>query len=109
MVRHRNHLPVISANVVVLPNATAYSFTTSETSASGSESLKHIGSIYALYAGDISADGTITNTDFNQYTTQSSQYGYRNADCNMNGVVETIDFNLYRQNSSRMAIAPLRY
>ena len=109
VVRHRNHLPVISANAVVLPNATAYSFTTSATSASGSESLKHIGSIYALYAGDIGSDGTITNTDFNQYTTQSSQYGYRNADCNMNGVVETIDFNLYRQNSSRMAIAPLRY
>lgn len=109
VVRHRNHLPIMSVNAITLPNLSAYNFTTSAESALGTAALKHIGSVYALYAGDLNANGTITNADFNQYTTQISQYGYRSSDCNMNGVVETIDFNLYRQNSSQIAIAPLRY
>lgn len=111
VVRHRNHLAVMSATPITLPNATPYDFSSSGSQAMGNNQMIEVTpSVFALYAGDFDSNGTVTVADFNFYQTQASMInGYLDSDCNLDKNVTIADFNLYQPNSSIIGISPIRY
>jgi hypothetical protein len=101
VVRHRNHLDVMSAEKVAVTGVSTLDFTTSAT-AFGASAQKNVeGVTYALFAADANADGDVQALDFNAYLAQttSGAIGYQSGDFNMDGVVQALDFNLYLANT----------
>jgi hypothetical protein len=114
VVRHRSHLAVMSAAAVSLPNATAYDFTTAAAQSYGNnQSIEVAANKWAMYSGDIDAQGVITSGDYSQYSTQiisgNVSNGYYNADANLDGNVNMLDFSLYRPNAKIIGLPILRY
>lgn len=110
VVRHRNHLDVVSATAITLPNITAYDFSTNITQAYGPNQMKTRNGVAILYSGDNDANGVITVADFNVYANDPAQVNvYINSDTNLDGNVSTTDFNLYQPNKSIIGIQQIRY
>ncbi|OWY24550.1 choice-of-anchor B family protein [Sphingobacteriales bacterium UPWRP_1] len=109
--RHRNHLPVMSAVPVTLPNSVPYNFSTAAQQAMGTNQQIAVAlGVFALKAADFNANGIISVADFNLYFLQTSATGqYSPADAELNGSVTISDFNLYAGNRSAIGIAQLRY
>ena len=60
VVRHRNHLAIMSANPVTLSftNSSLYDFSTAQTQAYGTEPMADLGgNVFGMYAGDANQDG----------------------------------------------------
>ncbi len=98
VVRHRNHLPVMSAGAVGPSGSTlTHDFTTGQDRAFGTQPMKEVApGTFALYAGDADADGQIQNDDKNvNWRAEVGKAGYHSADFNLNGQVQTSDKNLY--------------
>jgi len=112
VVRHRNHLAAMSSAPVLVPNDGApYDFTSAATQAYGTNQLKQMpNGQYALYTGDINADGIISVADFNLYLDQTANINvYQEADLNLNGQITVTDFNDYLPNASTIGISVIRY
>ncbi len=111
VIRHRNHLDVLSSTVVNLPNATPYDFTQSATTVMGDDQLVDVGDgNFAMLAGDINGDGVISVSDFNVYITQAALINeYLPSDTDLDGNVTVSDFNLYRPNVSIIGVNAVRY
>ena len=100
LVRHRNHLAVMSQNKVTLPNMVAYDFTTSDTSYYGTGGAKEIETgVWGMIAGDVNGDGVVKyNLSQNDRAliyqrigggnVNLSVSGYYNEDINLDGVVK---------------------
>jgi hypothetical protein len=102
VIRHRNHLDVMSsAPLLVSGNTYSYDFTDAVTKAyGGSAGYKQIGDdVYGMVAGDIDADGAIFASDFNSW---AINFGltkiYLPADLDMDGQVFASDFNKWALN-----------
>ncbi len=67
VIRHRNHLAIMSATPIALSGASAlYDFTTAQTQAYGTNPMATLtGPVYGMFTGDANGDGQITSTDFN--------------------------------------------
>ncbi|MBK9074719.1 MAG: hypothetical protein IPL77_06990 [Flavobacteriales bacterium] len=102
-VRHRDHLGVMSAAPVYIPNAGAGGMYNDFASASyatwGTNARKTIGSVRALWAGDANGDGTLkyagSNNDRDRILVAiggsvptATVSGYRREDLNMDGIVK---------------------
>jgi len=98
VIRHRNHLPVMSANP--LPEAGGiynYDFTASSVQTYGTNAQKNLGNgVFGMYAGDINADGIISEYDINLlWEPESGKSGYLPSDCNLDGQTDNLDKNDY--------------
>ncbi|MGB0840339.1 MAG: WD40/YVTN/BNR-like repeat-containing protein, partial [Chitinophagales bacterium] len=112
VVRHRNHLAIMSNSVVDFSNGNAfYDFTISEAQAMGNEQQKlSSNGNYMLHAGDLNSDGVITVSDLNFYTSEVSLFDmYLDSDCNMDRAVTVNDYNYYQLNTSIIGISQVRY
>lgn len=112
VVRHRNHLDIMSNTSTVLPNVgNPYNFTDAATKALGTSQLKEIDTgVFGMNAGDIDGDGIHSVTDYNTYVGQAAFLnGYFNADLNLEQNVTTADFNLFLPNSSLIGVIEIRY
>lgn len=111
VVRHRNHLAVITATAQTLSNGMTVDFTTPATVMLGTVQMKPLpGGAYALIAGDMNANGVISVSDFNLYRLQSALLnGYYAADVNLDDSVTVSDFNLYYPNASVIGVSFIRY
>ena len=111
VVRHRNHLDIISSNIVTLPNAVAYDMTIPANVEDGMNQLADLGNgSYGMLAGDFNGDGVVTITDFNLYNTQASLINvYVDGDANLDKTVTVGDFNLYQPNSSKIGVSEIRF
>lgn len=111
VVRHRNHLAVITNTPVALPNALPIDFADPLTVMGGGPQMVDMTDGYfALTAGDGNADGVLSVTDFNIYTSTAAMINqYLSADFNMDGNVTVADFNLYQPNSSKIGVSAVRY
>ncbi len=108
VVRHRNHLDVMSAAAVNLPSVLTYDFTTSANQALAGQQ-ETVGSAFALYAGDVNGDGIISVYDYNQYVDESANIGYLISDCTLDGNNTVGDFNAYRPNADKIGVRQIRY
>ena len=111
LVRHRNHLDVISASVISVANDVLdYDFSNNASQALMSQQTAISANVYALYAGDFDGDGVFTNNDFSVYTAASSALNmYLSADVNLDSHVTISDFNFYLPNNSLMGVNEVRY
>lgn len=103
VIRHRNHLPIMSANPVNLSftNSSLYDFSTAQTQAYGTESMADLGnSVFGMIAGDANQDGFITSSDFNIFYSKflNAANGYDYCDWNLDGLVTSTDFNFFNAN-----------
>ncbi len=113
VIKHRNHLAIMSAAVVTLPNASAYDFTTSLSQAYGASApmIALTSSIFAMYAGDgtnnvdIFNDGLVNTNDFDIWLplAKQSATGYQSTDYDFDGLVNTSDFDIWLPNAKASA------
>jgi photosystem II stability/assembly factor-like uncharacterized protein len=102
VIRHRNHLAVMTANKVTLSNSPAvYDMRTDQSKAYGTSAMKDLGGgNFGMYAGDGNSDGLVTSTDFNVFNPKfiSAANGYEYSDWNLDGLVTSTDFNFFIPN-----------
>ncbi len=102
LIRHRNHIAVMSATAVFISSSTSmYDFTTGTDKYYGN-SAEYLGSgIYGLFSGDANRDGRINSNDFTIYNADNvnAKHGYRNTDFTLDGYVTGSDFNKYAPNN----------
>jgi hypothetical protein len=92
--KHRNHLPVMSAATVPLPNAAAYDFTTSQSQAFGTNPLVTlVGGFFGIPSGDVDFNGGVGATDINGVVGAVGVTTYSVYDIDMNGGVGATDIN----------------
>jgi hypothetical protein len=110
-VEHRNHLGVLSANMVALPNATSYDFSVVSNVWAGLSQTSDLGGgVSGLRAGDNNSDGVINYVDFNFYVDELPiDISYPKTDCNFDGLIDGADFTLYFGNAGTIGIDAVRY
>lgn len=111
VIRHRNHLAILSDEYITFPYNGLYDFSISSYQAYGPNQLKHLNDeVFVLFAGDFNADGAITVGDYNFYAAEVSAINqYTDADANLDKQVTVADFNLYQPNASKIGVPQVRY
>jgi hypothetical protein len=103
VVRHRNHIDIMSANGVTLTeNTYNYDFSTAVTKAyNGAAGYKQIATgVFGMVAGDIDGDGNILGSDFMSWAISSGLTGiYSNSDQDFDGNILGSDFSKWATNS----------
>jgi hypothetical protein len=110
VIRHRNHLAVMSANAVALSGTSSlYNFTTAQTQAYGITPMIDLGgSIFGMRSGDGNASASVTISDRNGvWKSQNGTPGYLAGDYNLSGGVSTGDRDSYwRTNNGQSSRVP---
>ena len=93
VVRHRNHLDVISSSSITgvmdtNKNTDVYSYDFSNDAA-----LKDRGDVFVMYGGDVNRDGTVNITDYSGAATDIGQSLYHAGDTNFSGIVTPADYS----------------
>lgn len=102
VVRHRNHIAVMSSFLLSIGiNSNLYSFTISASRYYGGQAKLLKTGLYGMYAGDATYDGYINEGDFSIYNAaaNSALFGYQTTDFNLDGYVTARDFNLFAPNN----------
>ncbi len=111
VIRHRNHLAIMSATAQSLSGTlTTYDFTIDESTPydkyyGGSAAQLEIG-IYGMFCGDANNSGIINATDYLSIKGQSGSTSYDPSDCNMNGSVNATDYLVVKPNSGISSQVP---
>jgi hypothetical protein len=107
VVRHRNHLAVMSASAVALSSSSApYDFRSGLSQYYGGDAKDLGGGEFGLYAGDGNADGGVYGEDYTLYRTSQGEEGYEAADYSMDGGVYGEDYTLRRVNQGKETAVP---
>ncbi len=111
IVRHRNHLDIISANTTTVPNTASLDLRDQNNVEGGSSQLyTYDGAIFTMLAGDYQGDGIITVADFNAFDSEAGAINdFFNGDANLDGNVTVTDMNLYLPNSSKIGSVWVQY
>jgi len=110
VVRHRNHLDVMSATGTTQASNMLYDFTVNTTQAFGGSQQKMVGSSAVIFAADITQDLIIQTTDYDAWRLEPAQlYVYDLLDTNMDGVVQTTDYDLWNLNKAKVSPIELAY
>jgi regulation of enolase protein 1 (concanavalin A-like superfamily) len=112
VLRHRNHLSVMTATVQALNSASPlYDFTValSKAYSGGGNGMKLAGSRYTMFGANGNGDGVINAVDRNSVwrVQNGSLNGYYSADFNMDNVVNAVDQNsFWRVNNGTLSQVP---
>jgi hypothetical protein len=100
IIRHRNHLDVMSANPVFLSsNSSLYDFTTGPDKAYGNDPLFDFGNgIWGMYAGDGDGNGVINVLDYGEVVNSLFATGYKFGDLDLNGTINVLDYSKINSN-----------
>ncbi len=111
IVRHRNHIDIMSAELLrTIDDEMAYDFTVNLGQAIGFNQLGAVGTKAVMHEGDMDGNGVITFLDFNRYANQTGIVNsYEAGDLNLDGNVTIDDFNGYFANASLIGIDFIRY
>ncbi len=111
-VKHRNHLPIMSANWVSFTNGqlTSYDFTTQNSYTGGGSGQKNLGTKWAMFAGDSTPSPIghdINGADKILWLSQNGLFlQYLEGDYNMDGDVNGADNLLFYKNTGTFSGAP---
>ena len=111
VIKHRNHLAVMSASKVSLPNVIPYDFTLGDGSqfypgdGEGAKQLEP--GIWGMAAGDANGDEQVTTLDYDAWLSdaRSSATGYINTDMNLDGQTTTLDYDVWLPNAREAKIS----
>jgi len=96
VVRHRNHLDIISANPLILTGGIyQYDFTTEASKAYGNDPQKElVNGKFGMYGGDCDPNGIINQSDIDiRWRNDAGKSGYTPADLNLDGQSDNPDKN----------------
>ena len=111
VIRHRNHLAIMSSVGVSSSNGVfSYDFTISLSQAyGGGNGYKQVGSAFAMISGDTDQDGSINVTDYNAWAAAFGfTNGYTKPDLDMDGSVLVSDYNKWAANFGMANAANLK-
>jgi hypothetical protein len=93
VIRHRNHLAIMTASAIPLSSSSAlYDFTTSQSQAYGTNAMKDLGGGYfSTYSGDANNDGQVDADDRAFTWNERNLIGYEHEDVTMDGQVDADD------------------
>ncbi len=109
LIKHRNHLDVLSSNTVSLSRtATAnYDFTLSGSQFYGSNGAKELEpNVWGMWSGDADQSGVVDAGDRNAAWNERNNTGYIYADVNLSGVVDAADRNITWNNRNKNSQVP---
>ena len=110
VVRHRNHLAIMSKNPIHLSDSTSlYDFSSSEDKAYGSMPMKDLGNgKFGLFAADGNGNGSVNNADNNAvWKKDNGTTGYEPGDFDLNGGVTIVDKNSkWKPNNGKASQVP---
>ncbi len=113
VVRHRNHLDVMSSTATPFTNFYTYDFTDATSKAffgSSPNQLKMVGTKSVMLAGEINQDLSIQTTDRDEWRSLPAVlHIYHEADTNMDGVIQTTDYDTWYPNRSILSPPQLDY
>lgn len=110
IVRHHNHLDVMSSTAISFANGVNYDFTTASGQAMGGNQMALVDGKYMLFGGDFDSNGLFTVTDANLYNTQASMLNvYVDSDANLDKSVTVMDYNIFLPNASIIGVSLIRY
>ncbi|MCK5148275.1 hypothetical protein KAR48_16075 [bacterium] len=106
VIKHRNHLAVMSTNTISLNamTATLYDFTSSASQCYGAEGVRAIEpGVWGAWTGDADGTGFINSVDLNScWRPDNGLGGYKRSDFDLSGFVNSVDLNRYwRINNGR--------
>ncbi|MBN2201560.1 hypothetical protein JW777_06395 [bacterium] len=104
VVKHRNHLAVMSAEEQALSHgdASLYDFTIESGQYNDASGAKEIETgVWGAWAGDVNQDKVVTTTDYTSWynSARLGESGYRDTDVNLDGVVTTSDYTMWYNNA----------
>lgn len=110
VLRHRNHLDVMTSVPIIAGHDMSYHFN-SANAAYGIEQLKSYNwQLHTLHAADFNVDGTIQNTDFDEWIIEPSAVNmYRETDANLDGVIQNTDYDLWFLNKAKLGHNEIQY
>ena len=119
VIRHRNHLAIMSANTLTLSSSLAgvyltggssiYSFSSAQTQAYGTNPMQDLGSgVFGLISGDGNSNGGVNIADRNLvWRIQNGTLGYLLGDFDLSSGVNIADRNLkWRINNGKLSQVP---
>jgi hypothetical protein len=105
VVRHRNHLSIMSANPLSsVNNIYYYDFTTGTDKVfGGAAGYKQLsGTFWGMATGDFNSNGKVDSADISVWKLQAGEYGYYQTDVNHNSEVDNKDKNDFWLNNYGM-------
>jgi hypothetical protein len=106
VIKHRNHLPVISSFPINPSAATGvYDFSKDPENYNGSMTI-HDSGLYSMCAGDGDLNGIIDTMDCKVVAYDIFQTGYLRGDFDMNGVVNVLDYAPVNKNLHKTTQVP---
>ncbi len=104
-IRHRNHLPVMTANTFALSsNPTTIDFTTEPLY--GTNAAKTINGLNVLHSGDANGDGRVNAADRSMIWNDRNLTGYLDTDLNLDGVCNAADRSIVWNNRNLIEQLP---
>jgi len=100
-IRHRNSIETTTGSPVPFAGSTiSYDFSTAASKAYG-DNMKLMGSVYAIWGGDVNQDGIVDSGDMNPIENASVALtmGYIAEDVNGDGLIDSSDMNIVENNS----------
>jgi len=105
--KHRNHLPVMTAKAVYLSDTTSVYDFTKLNSAYGTDPMANLGSnIFGSYAGDSNANGIINQEDINLVANSIFKSGYKPTDIDLNKTINVLDYGKIKNSLSKTSQVP---
>ena len=104
VIKHRNHLSVMSASAVALTSSSAplYDFTSGSSQFYGTGGARLLETdVWGLWSGDIDLDKQITTSDYTAWynSARAGDSGYQLTDINLDGQVITSDYTIWFNNA----------
>ena len=111
VVRHRNHLDVMTSASFEGSFIVQYDFTTAEGQAYGNEQVKSLADgTFVMHAGDYDQDHVIQIVDFDMWNGAPALINvYHMADGTLDGSVQTTDFDCWNINKAKIGSVEVNY
>ncbi len=111
LIRHRNHLDIISSQAVAASTQMQYDFTSDTDQAFGSEQLKELSNgKAAMFVGDYTQDGIIQLTDYDVWVANPAQNNvYQVTDGTLDGVVQNTDSDAWIPNKAKLGTVEIQF
>ncbi len=110
-IRHRNHLDIVSSEMLVVENDMFFDFSSDIGQVMGFNQLTELSDgTMAMFTGDITQEGIIQLTDFDAWKVNPAQVNvYSAADITLDGVVQVTDFDAWLPNKAKVGFEEIRF